>query len=229
MRRLLATSLSAAVTTFVLLMPTDAQSVHDGYHRFSQADEATGDGFTGLRVTRIDTRVTGIPPDGCGGPYAGHPTYLTAWVMNDNALTWREIGTGHQCSGQLVYWFWGYGSNGAWHSLGTQSNVLTGQLRLFEIKRIFDGQVTRFNFSISSTVKGSLISSWSGQRVRVGLESYSVGADMAQTDFHTLKYQKNGGAFNAWAGKDAKSVDAGMCGVWDGATSWANVGKGTGC
>lgn len=229
MRRLTGLSLIAAVVTFAALAPTAASGTHDGYHRYSQADEATGAGYTGAREVRIDRSVTNVPNDGCGGPYQGHPTYLTLWVMNDAATNWRELGTGHQCAGNLRYWFWGYGLNGAWFSVGTQAGVVTGVNRSFEIRQAFDGSNQRTYYYVSGTNKGSILSTATFDRVRAGLESYAAGANMVKTNFHSLQYQKNGGALQWWVGRDAQRVDAGFCGGWTADTTWGNVGKGNGC
>jgi hypothetical protein len=229
MRRLTGLSLLIALATFGILTPPAVSGTHDGYHRYSQADELTGASYTGARVVRIDRAVTQVPNDGCGGPYQGHPTYLTMWVMNDAATNWRELGTGHQCAGNLRYWFWGYGLNGAWFSVGTQGGVVTGVNRSFEIRHAFDGSHTRTYYYIQGTNKGSIQSSATFDRVRVGLESYAQGANMVKTNFGSLQYQKNLGALQWWAGRDAQLVNAGFCGGWTADTTWGNVGKGAGC
>jgi hypothetical protein len=229
MRRYLALSLIVAAATFVVLSPGAVIGLHDGFHRYSHGDETTGAGFTGARVVRIDRVATNVPNDGCGGPYQGHPTYLTMWVQNDAATNWRELGTGQQCAGNMRYWFWGYGLNGGWFPQGSQQGIVMGVNRAFEIRHAFDGQNTRTYWYISGTLKGSIQSSATFDRVNVGLESYGQGTNLAKTNFHSLQYQKNLGALQWFAGQDAQRVDAGVCGQWTAATTWGNVGKGNGC
>jgi hypothetical protein len=229
-RNIIGLSLIVAVATFTASAPARVSGGHDGFHRYSQGDEVTGAGYTGARVVRIDRAVTNQPNEGCTSPYSGHPTYQTMWVMNDTATNWRELGTGHQCAGNYVYWFWGYGLNGAWYSVGYQSGVVTGVSRSFEIRQSYDsGGNTRTYYYVSGTNKGSILSSATFDRVRVGLESYAQAANMVKTNFGSLQYQKNGGSLQWWAGRDASLVNAGFCGAWTADTTWGGVGKGTGC
>ena len=51
-------SVLVAIATFAILTPAGVSGTHDGYHRYSQADEITGASYTGARVVRIDRAVT---------------------------------------------------------------------------------------------------------------------------------------------------------------------------
>lgn len=233
MRRRLGTrhvpTVLTAIFVYVVLQPMLLSATHDGFHRYSQGDENSGAGFTGLKSNRVDRSMTGLPSDGCSSPYSGHPVYQTQWVMDDAGQTWREIGTGHQCNDTYRYWFWGYGLNGAWHSLGTQAGIMNGVIHTFQIYRTFIGSNTYY-FKIDSSVKGIVASDWTGGLVRVGLESYAAGANVPAHNATALQYQKNNGTFAFWSGRDAQLVNSGMCGAWGaGDAAWNGMGQGTGC
>lgn len=63
---------------------------------------------------------------GCEAHYTGNPVYQTQWMLiTSNAQNWIELGTGHQCSDTLGYWFWGYGYLGDWYPQGSLAGQAT--------------------------------------------------------------------------------------------------------
>jgi hypothetical protein len=210
---------AGAILGFLMTLPLSASAA--GFHGYSQAFERTGgSGFTGLRNYRKDQAVSGLPSSGCSTPFIA-PVYQTQWViLTADALNWMEIGTGHQCNDNYRYWFWGYGDNGAWFPVGTQAGIANGVFHTFEIQRAFDGTRWRFYFKVDGVTKGNVVGSDTGPEVRVGLESYFNNVTVAGYGNTQLKYQKNGGAFSSWAGRDALQVNAPLCGKWISDTSW---------
>jgi hypothetical protein len=201
----------AACVTFSLVAAVRVDANHDGFHRYATGHETTGTGFTGVSTYRRDQAVTGQAADGCSQPFTGHPVYQTMWVRLDSQLNWRELGTGHQCGDSFRYWYWGYGSNGAWFPIAFQPGVTNGQNHTFKISK---ANITppKYYFVIDTTTKGSLSSAATFERVAVGLETYASGATVVGYFNSTLKYQKNGGTFVDWVGQDALTLSAGMCG-----------------
>lgn len=171
--------------------------------------------------------MSGIPSTGCSSPYTGNPVHQTQWIII-NSGSWREIGTGHQCNDTYRYWFWGYGLNGTWVSLGYQTGITNGQVRTFEIRRSLLGHENRHVFLVGGAAKANLVSDATGIQVEAGLESYAANANVVYHSYGSLQYQKNNGAFAYWAGKDASSVGSSMCGSWGSSTQW-NAGQGGGC
>ena len=104
-----------------------------------------------------------------------------------------------------------------------------GVTRSFRTFRALDAGIPKWYFQINGVTKAKMTSSLDGDEVYVGLESYAEEADMAKTDFHSLQYTRNSGSWTWWAGQDSERVDSGTCGLWSGATNWADVGKGSGC
>lgn len=220
----LAISFSAALAT------AGGSAVASAFHQHSIARENTGSGFTGVQVTRVDKAVTGQPSDGCDGPYRGSPVYQTQWViLNSAGTTWRELGTGHQCNDNYRYWFWGYGVDGTWVSIGIQTGIQNGVEHTFRVQRVFDDSVYRYQWRIDGVLKATMTNSATGPRVEAGLESYAQNATVAGHSYKSLKAQKygSGGDFFDWAGRDASVVHSAMCGFWVTDIRW-RAGQGSG-
>lgn len=216
--------LVAALVAYSMVLALSATGA--AFHEYSIGYENTGSGFTGIQVTRTDRAVTGQPSTGCSSPYTGSPVYQTQWVGGGS--NWRELGTGHQCNDTYRYWFWGYGYNGTWVSLGYQTGIVNNQIHTFQISRAPVGADTRYLYRIDGVTKGSLTSSATFGEVLTGLESYAANANVVLYSHATLKYQKNDGSFLSWSGQDSSIVGTSMCGNWIGNTTW-QAGQGTGC
>lgn len=185
----------ALVAAFVALLTASGTmpvaATHVAGHGYSVAEETTGGGFTGVHVYRVDQTVQGQPFTGCSSPFQGKPVYQTQWVIiTGDALNWRELGTGHQCNDSYRYWFWGYGSNGTWVPLGTQTGITNGQWHFFKIERVFEDTFNRYKFSVDGVVKGALTSNATGVRVEAGLESYADTATVAGHNYTTLHIRR---------------------------------------
>ena len=215
----------AAASMFGL---TDA-SADNNFHQYSVATENSDTGYTGFQVTRITQAVTGQPQTGCSSPYSGDPVYQTSWLLiTSDAQNWDEMGVAHQCNDTYRYYFWGYGENGAWHSLGTLSGALNGTNHTYQVSRSFTGTNYYDFWTLDGQNKASLLSLQRGAYVQAGLESYSSNATVSGYTNNTLKYQKNEGSFVNWAGRDANIVNPSMCGSWASDTSW-NSGEHVSC
>lgn len=190
------------------------------FHAYSVGRENTGgSGFTGIQVTRTTTAVAGLPATGCSHPFTGSPVYQTSWlIITGDAQNWDEIGIGHQCSDNYIYYFWGYGENGGWFPLGT-SFAANGASHVNEISRSFTGNYYEDFWKMDGVTKARMRSIQRGVRVEAGLESYCQGCSTVFNS-SSLKYQKNEGSFVSWAGRDSTTISAGMCGSWNSDTSW---------
>ena len=221
----------AVLSVVVALLGSSAAPIaatHVAGHGHAVAKETTGDGFTGVHVYRVDQAVAGQPSTGCSSPFTGKPVYQTQLVIiTADAKNWRELGTGHQCNDSYRYWFWGYGSNGTWVPLGTQSGITNGQWHFFKIERVFEDTFNRYKFRIDGVIKAVMTSNATGPSVEAGLESYADTATVAGHNYTTLQYQKNNGSFFNWVGQDASVVNPPLCGFWVAAISW-RAGEGAG-
>jgi hypothetical protein len=190
-----------------------------GFTAYSYGQESSGGlGYTGIQVTRTTTAVTGLPNDGCNAKFAGTPVYQTSWVSINPGVDWDETGIGHQCQDTVIYYFGGYGENGAWFPLWT-ANAVNGNQHVYQIDRTFNGSTYFDTWRFDGGVRATLGSNSRAAKVRAGLESYCAGC---KTKFNSssLKYQRFEGAFVNWAGMDLFSIDPGMCGSWVAATTW---------
>jgi hypothetical protein len=139
------------------------------------------------------------------------------WVIH-GAGQWRELGTGHQCGQNFVYWFWGYAVGGVWNPIAYQGGINTNQSHDFMIRRL---NGTNVQFIIDGVIKSGLTESWpTAVRVEAGIESYAVNASVYYGTF-ALAAQRNDGAFQPWAGRDfAEKIGAIMCGKWTADTTY---------
>lgn len=221
LRRNLAVVAVLGLLVFVALPFTSASAA--GYHVYSGALESSSGSFTGVSSHRLDSPVGGQAASGCSAPYTGVPMYQTEWVLlTSDALNWRELGTGHQCNDTYRYWYWGYGVNGNWYSLGYQTGVANGVAHTFKIVRSFNGTANVFYYQVDGVNKGSLTSSATGAYVEVGLESYSVPPSyLNATSVSSLQVQRSGGSFVNFSGRDGTHVtDSRVCGKWLSDTNW---------
>jgi hypothetical protein len=204
-----------------LLSSTSASAA--GFHQYSVAYETTGTGFTGVQSTHLTRAVVGQETTGCASPYMGAPVYETTWLLiTSDGANFDEFGVGHQCGDNYRYYYWGYGLNNVWYSLGIQQGAVNGSNHTYQISRSFNGTNYYDYWQLDGTTKASLQSFQRGAYVSAGLESYSSPATVASYTSNTLKYQQFEGAFLSWAGRDTQGVGSSMCGSWASATSWTS-------
>lgn len=212
-------SVAVSLSILLLAVAAPADATHDGFHQYSTASEHSfGYTYRGVRLHREDMNPGGLPADGCSSPFSGHPVYQTQWViLNAAATSWIEGGTGHQCSANNRYRFWGYGYNGTWYPSGTQSITETYVRRLRSLHSNASGQ---WSYVVGSTTLGSNFVTWNVTGVvRAGLESYATNAAVGGHAYDTLQHLRST-TWTNWAGFDGTSVHSQMCGRWWTATEW---------
>lgn len=205
------------VTLVVLASP----AVAGGDHNYSVGRDTSQSNYTGLRVTRTDTAAS-VPNTGCtsgaAGYFQGDPIYETQWTVKASATDWLEIGTGHQCSGDKNYRFWGYGFNGGWFFLDG-NGIGNGNQHTFAISR---GTDSIWEFRIDGNVVESFVWDRNFGNVATGIESYAPNGHIDPHNFFGLDYQVGGNStWTNWSGTDSRTVeDPPMCGGWNSATSF---------
>lgn len=216
---MLGVQLATALVAFVLVLALAIASGHEadadfGFHHYSVGREvASGTNvYTGSNQVRDDVSITYIPSTGCSGPYAGDPVYQSQWVVNGS--NWLEEGTGHQCNDTFRYWYWGFGFNGVWHSVGwTPMGTPPSTHRFYQYRGancLWSTNIdyTQFDNSLSWCITGTL--------VQTGTESYSVSAVVPIHQNNQLMVSVNFAPYSAWSGRDWQNVETsyGMCGGW---------------
>jgi hypothetical protein len=217
------------VLTFAPVL-VDVISPTQVFHQYSIGRENTGSGFTGAHTWRLDRPVSGLPNTGCSFAYTGNPVYQPIWATDPSPshLSWREVGTGHQCGDNFRYWYWGYGYQGQFTSLGIQSGISNGQYHTFEFHRKQLSSGYYYYFLVDGMTKATLKSTKTFPYVETGLESYASGASVSRYAHRSLKYQKLDGPMVPWSGRDYAVVHSQMCGTWL-ADDSRQVGQGSGC
>lgn len=213
--------LASAIFLALAMLAVEPAAAQSSFHRYSVAYETSFPGaFTGVSVVRDDVGLH-TQGNGCFMPFSGTPVYQTQWVIlpsTGGGQNWMEIGTGHQCSDLFRYWFWGYGFDGLWYPVGTQSGIGPGTHR-FQVYRHSGNQ---WDWYIdASHMAGPL--SWTniGNQVRAGLESYDGFAVVSNHTYRELQMTVNQSPWTNWAGMDFSDVtSAPMCGGWNNATQW---------
>ena len=182
-------------------------------------------GYTGISVERIDAFVD-VPPDGCNGPYQGHPIYQSEWVGALNGSDWLELGTGHQCSNSYQYHYWGYGYNGVWNPIGSVK-IGGGEIHTYRITR---GADSIWEFRIDGVIKDSFYWDRTFPSVSTGLESYAPYGNVNPYNHYHLNYQRLGNTtWNGWDGTDSTLLqNPPMCGLWNNPQSW-RTGEASSC
>lgn len=190
------------------------------YHRYSYGRETrAAGGYTGIINTRPDRAVNwnGTVQDGCDEWFSGRPLYQTQWVIvNRDAGNWLELGTGHQCSGQVVYRFAGYGYQHGWNP-GWISQMPAGTEQIYVLVR---ETLTNWTYQVAGARVYDLTWGVTGSAVETGLEVYRSLAIMPPYTNRNLDYTRNNGPFTNWAGRDAGRVDSNMCGRWLADDQW---------
>jgi len=132
-----------------------------------------------------------------------------------------ELGTGHQCLDNYVYWFWGYQlPNQEWRLLGYQSGVIEGQSHFFEITERNTPQGPYYNYVVDSTTKAQFYWNTTGNENTAVLESYAANASVSYTMTY-LADQRNFGSWSGWTSGETKNVDTQyMCGRYTSTTSY---------
>lgn len=199
--------LRLGVLSFVLMLivapSVSAAPGWTSFHGHAMGEEESGDRFTGGRVTRTDVEVISDKGGYCGEPYEGYPVYQTMWiVLNSSYSNWIELGTGHQCAGDWVYWFWGYGYNGNWHPLGEQTVNSHNQHTFY----LYRTDLDRWHFHVNSSGMAHLTWGVMGEHVTVGLESWDSTAAASKHPYGELQYTWNekgpGGVWDRFSGRD---------------------------
>lgn len=163
--------------------------------------------------------------DGCDAWFSGRPLYQTQWVVvNRSAGDWLELGTGHQCSGQVVYRFAGYGYRGGWNP-GWITQIQTGTEQIYVVVR---ETLTNWTCQVSGARVWDATWGVTATGVETGLEVYRAVTIMPPYTNRNLDYTLNNGPFTNWAGRDGGKVDSGMCGRWLADDQW-RAGANTSC
>ena len=213
--------LSVALAAALLLHPSGARAA--SFHGYSNAYESSlGDVYTGISSTRKDVSIGSIPADGCGGPIQGSAVYQTEWIIGQGNTAWVEIGTGHQCSDTVVYWYWGYGSySGTFYPLGYRYVNEVAAAHTFQIEADLSSGHYYWHFIAGGVTYNDELLSGVSQEDSAGLESYASTATVPAYSITALQEKSsNGSTWVNWAGEDGKRVDPSMCGHWSGAVVW---------
>lgn len=205
---------SLAVFVLAALCVVGTSTTAFAFHEYSTAGESSGVGFTGVKVTRFDVSISGIPNDGCQSPYTGSPVYQTQWVlMTADATKWVEIGTGHQCGDNYRYTFAGYGNAAGWHPINEITAGGSANAHTFKVWR--DGGSYIFSKDNDTIAGVTLSNNDEGPFVDMGLESYAANAHVDCNNNFELSFKKGNNSWNNWDGRDRRNVShSAMHGVW---------------
>lgn len=219
MRKLL---LPAVVVAMVVLLLPGTAGAQTG-HSYSTGYESSSRGnYTGVSVYRYDRNVAAGGT--CNASYSGNVIYQTQWqLMTSDSRSWIELGTMHKTS-TCKYWFWGYGVDWTWYSMGTQGGVVYDD-HTFRIVRGANG--TTWSQIIDNTTMGNLTWGAAGNFVQAGLESYNTSPTVSAHGYYSLQYNQGGPWYN-WSGRDGSVVNSPMCGRWVSDTTW-QAGQNTTC
>jgi hypothetical protein len=207
-------SLAVVLAGFLIGMPSaHADYGFHGYSKFWEASPYGPSRYSGISVYRNDVAISNIPNTGCLGPIEGDPVYQTEWILLNTAQTnWVELGTGHQCQDHYVYWYAGYGYNGTWNLLVSESGVTEGIGHTFQIVRNIYGY---YVYTIDGTVITTYGQAGQAAADMTGLESYSYYATLNSYGHGNLQFQiDTNPTWYSWSGEDGSEVDARMCGYW---------------
>ena len=209
-----------AITALALTPAWPTPVLAAGFHAYSHAWENSS-GLTGASVVRLDKAVSGLPNDGCSGPYGPHPVYQPLWVEWVSGSSWYELGTGHQCSGTYNYWYWGFALNGTWYSEGFQAGITNSISHTFKIDKAPSGPTTyAYYYRVDGVTKGHTNSDVTATTADQGLESYCSGCTVLSYSANNLSVLRSG-TWQYWSGRDGSGVGVaqGMCGHWGGTDS----------
>jgi hypothetical protein len=192
---------AAAALIFALAQPAPVRAA--SFHHYSHAWENTGGNFTGMQVTRIDRAVTGLPSLGCSAPYQGNPVYQTQWFKLPGSGNYYELGTGHQCNDNYIYWFAGVSINSQWMSIGYLTGRVKNLQHVFQIDRQSTGPSTYYyRFRVDGVIRWSSgPNSNVGHTADTGLESYCQNCGVVWYAHSSLRVLKSG-TWTPWAGRD---------------------------
>ncbi len=217
-RRLRRLKWGALGIVIILAFPASAS----GFHEYGIGKEDSPGDMNGLSVLRVDKEVTTSPGTSCTTPYAAgaHPTYQTQWVLFGGSSNWVEIGTADQCN-DYDFLFWGYGANGAWHSVGVLVNTPGGAAdHVFELVRVDNGISKEWRWKLDGSVKGTITWNIAGTYVEAGFESYDAGAVSTNQFYKALSWFDPTCCWRSWAGRDGSTVGLNMCGHWASDQEW---------
>jgi hypothetical protein len=221
--------LGSIVALLLGAISVPATANHVSNHRYSIGFDLTVATYNGVRLTRYDNNIAagGV----CNSAYVSPVVYQTQWVILDTtASDWVEIGTMHKTS-TCKYWFWGYGFDGVWNSLGTRGNRQYGQ-RTFVISKSSYPADAAWAMSVGSETLGDVyFGNIPGDYVSAGLETYNIIPIIAAHNYSSLQFLGASGTgliWQNWAGMDYRQVDTRMCGRWLSGSSW-RAGQNTTC
>lgn len=223
--------LGASASLILMANPSAADTspgTTDSSGSYSVAYNIANSGhITALGVDRLDRTVYYQEHTGCAGYFQGNPVYQSEWfeVTADNQ-NWLELGTGHQCSDTLRYWYWGYGYAGQYYPIGELSGRANEESHSFQIE--YNVGTGLYQFQIDSNqygVKGTSVA----DHVETGLESHSSTAALGSYPHYDLRYSYDDiFAWYNWSGRHNYYVPPPMCGLWGSDTSWL-VGENEPC
>jgi hypothetical protein len=202
-------SVAVAVVTLLGQPAAPAQATH-AFHAYSYMQEWSSPyAYTGLYARRPETPVSGSPYSGCSTvPYSYQPVYFTQWVSINPGVDWLEIGTGHQCSNDMKYWFWGYGWQGNWYPLGEEWNgIYFNEYHYFEVYRV----ATTWYWYINGLNRDTMYWNAVGTRVRVGMESWNGHTTTPWTTIDTMNKTISEGPYTPLS-YTSTVVNTQMCG-----------------
>lgn len=196
------------VAIALLLLRDNVALATHGFHNYAIMQDKNQFAYTGVYSTRTDQVPTGLNPGPCPAiPYQNNPVYYTQWVIiKDSPLEWVELGSGYGCVGQR-YWFWGYGANGNWNSLGAEWNFPLQQ-NYYDIHRLAEF----WFFDINGQNMGTKFWNAVGIRVEAGLESYNGHIDVPWTTHWQLQKTLSESPWYYWTNSVAPPPGSLMCG-----------------
>jgi len=203
--------------------PTILPAAIPSTSHYSVAEEhSLGTSYSGLTATRSDGPFTISSGSNCSNIYVTPVVYQTEWARFPSSSPlgsgWVEIGTAHRCSNDTKYWYWGYGYS-VWYELG-HSGPVSAVGHAFTLKRQGGSQ---WHMIVDYTDMGYVDYNGNVMTANVlqaGLETYDVNAVIPSHTYTSLRYTVNEGSWIYWAGFDGWSIDPGLCGGWNTASTW---------
>jgi hypothetical protein len=195
----------------VLSGSTPVTATHS-FHQYSYIEEWSAPyAYTGLYTRRMETVVSGGWPAPCSAvPYSYQPVYFTQWVSINPGIDWLEIGTGHQCNPDMMYWFWGYGAGGTWYPRGDPiwTGINLNENHYFEIYRVNENWYWYINGVWRDVMYWNAV----GTRVRTGMESWNGHTSTSWTTIDTINKTISEGPYTPMSYTSYR-VDPQMCGT----------------
>ena len=187
-----------------ILMMTATAGAAFAFHGYSVGHEETGNGFTGVRSTRLDVDVRNQPHNGCTYYITGDAVYQSSWIALDNTgANFMEFGTGHQCEDSIRYAYSLWVKDNVYNFINFGAVGGSANPHTYELVRASGN----YNWERDGVNWGAVTSTDEGPYVQVGLESYANGAHIDCYGTHTLKFKKGTNSWNDWSGQDSRYVN----------------------